>query len=517
MKRRRREFLSDIGSGMFVASIGSTLAIELGLTTARACEAAAPLNFGELEPLVCLMQETPVASIQRVLVDRIRQGMKLQELVIAGALANARSFGGQDYNGYHTFMALAPALEMSKQLPAAESPLPVLKVLYRNTNRIQECGGRKSEVLHEMHAGELSNTQPDGHALQAATRQADFDAAEAVFAGIARGPANEAFNHLQFAIQDEVDVHRTVLAWRAWKMTGIAGEKHAHTLLRQSVRFCVDSEKSMRLHGRSPSGIRELLPALLDNLGLLHRKPGNRIASDSELQELSHVVFTGSREQAARAVGSALADGMSIESVGEALSLAANHLLLFDPGRSEQQSSIDKPKGSVHGASVGVHACDSANAWRNIARVSDARNQFASLLVGAYHTAGQSGPLDSKELPYAAAADASNVPDENLLQRLNEAIRSQDQLAASAIAYRYLKSNQDPARIFQALLQFAVSEEGALHAEKFYRTVMEEFETTRPSMRWRHLVALARVSASEFGFPAAGLLEAKSLLDERPV
>ena len=512
MKRHRREFLADIGSGMFVASIGSTLAIELGLTTARACEAEAPLNFGGLEPLVSLMQDTPSASIQRVLVDRIRQGVNLQELVIAGALANARSFGGQDYNGYHTFMALAPALEMSKQLPAAERPLPVLKVLYRNTNRIQECGGRKSEVLHELHVDESDASRPDGHALQAATRHADFDEAERVFARIARGPANEAFNHLQFAIQDEVDVHRTVLAWRAWKMIGIAGETHAHTLLRQSVRYCVDSEKSMQSRGRSPSGIRELLPALLNDLGLLQRKPGNQTASDAELLELSHIVFTGSRDEAARAVASALAGGMSVASVGEALSLAANHLLLFDPGRNEQQASIDKPKGSVHGASVGVHACDSANAWRNIARVSDARNQFASLIVGAYHTAGQSGPLGSAELSYTTAAEALTVPDEKLLQNLDEAIRGNDQMAASALAYRYLKSNLDPALAFQSLLQFAVSEEGALHAEKFYRTVMEEFETTRPSVRWRHVVALARVSASEYGFPAAGLSEAKALL-----
>ena len=512
MKPQRREFLAGIGSGMFVASIGSTLAIDLGLTTARACEADAPLNFGRLEPLVSLMQDTPVASIQRVLVDRIGKGVSLQELVIAGALANARSFGGQDYNGYHTFMALAPALEMSKQLSTAESPLPILKVLYRNTNRIQEHGGRKSEVLHELHVDEPLGPRPDGPALQTATRHADFDEAEGVFARIANGPANEAFNHLQFAIQDEVDVHRTVLAWRSWKMTEIAGVAHAHTLLRQSVRYCVDTEQSMRSKSRSPSGIRELLPVLLDNHGLLHRKPGSRTASDVELQELSQVVFTGSREQAARAVASALADGMSIESVGEALSLAANHLLLFDPGRNEQQSSVDKPKGSVHGASVGVHACDSANAWRNIARVSDARNQYASMIVGAYHTAGQSGPAGSKELSYVAAAEALSIPDENVLRQLDESIRGQDQLAASALAYRYLKSNRDPAQAFQNLLQFAVSEEGALHAEKFYRTVLEEFETTRPSLRWRHVVALARVSASEYGFPAAGLTEARQLL-----
>src|SRR5213082_3520619 len=51
------------------------------------------------------------------------------------ALANARTFGGEDYVGFHTMMALAPAVHMSAELPEALRPLPVLKVLYRNTNR----------------------------------------------------------------------------------------------------------------------------------------------------------------------------------------------------------------------------------------------------------------------------------------------------------------------------------------------------------------------------------------------
>ena len=226
-----------------------------------------------------------------------------------------------------------------------------------------------------------------------------------------------------------------------------------------------------------------------------------------------YVAIAGRALQGAGAISSvamALAEGFSTEAVGEAMALASARLVLRDPGRTRDE--VGKPKGSIHGASVGVHASDSANAWRNIARASSVRNQIASMIVGAYHTAGQSGSVDSKELPYVAAADSLNASDENLHQRLNDAIRSQDQLAASASAYRYLKSNKDPTPIFQTLLQFAVSEEGSLHAEKFYRTVIEEFETTRPSFRWRHAVALARVSASEFGFPAAGLMEAKSLL-----
>ena len=47
---------------------------------------------------------------------------------------------------------------------------------------------------------------------------------------------------------------------------------------------------------------------------------------------------------------------------------------------------------------------------------------------------------------------------------------------------------------------------------KYYRTVREEFTSTRPAFRWRQLVALARVTASECGRPAPGVAQAKELL-----
>ena len=45
-----------------------------------------------------------------------------------------------------------------------------------------------------------------------------------------------------------------------------------------------------------------------------------------------------------------------------------------------------------------------------------------------------------------------------------------------------------------------------------YRTVTEEFATTRPAFRWRQLIALARVTASEHGRPAPGVAEAREML-----
>ncbi|MBM83869.1 MAG: hypothetical protein CMJ78_25215 [Planctomycetaceae bacterium] len=72
---------------------------------------------------------------------------------------------------------------------------------------------------------------------------------------------------------------------------------------------------------------------------------------------------------------------------------------------------------------------------------------------------------------------------------------------------------EHPARpVFDLLLQFAVSQDGALHAEKYYQTVTEEFATRRTAFRWNHLVGLARVTASEFGWPAPGHEAATELL-----
>ena len=136
----RRVFLADVGKGMMVASLGATVASELGLSPVMAGEFEDRLTFGRLEPLVSLMQDTPAAELQPILVEKLKAGTSLKTLIAAGALANSRTFGGTDYTGYHAMMALTPAYEMSQQLPTSRAALPVLKVLYRNSERIQAVG-----------------------------------------------------------------------------------------------------------------------------------------------------------------------------------------------------------------------------------------------------------------------------------------------------------------------------------------------------------------------------------------
>jgi hypothetical protein len=511
MTRSRREFLADVGKGMLIASVGPALAAELGVSPLFAGEGSDRLSFGSIEPLVGLMQDTPADKLLPIVVEKLNSGTELRTIVAAAALANARTFGGHDYDGYHSFMALMPAYQMAQESPADRKALPVLKVLHRNTRFMQRSGGSKHEALHALEHISLPEKIAKNDALSDAVHRGDQVAAERVITTLADSSVEDAFNDLQLIIQDDINVHRVVLSWRAWATLELTGKEQAATLLRQSVLFCLDSEKDLISKKRAVPGVRSTLAKLLDQYHLLGRKPGDKKGDDAWIEKLCQSIYAGNRDQAAEAAAAAIADGFSTEDIGEAISLAANRLVLRDPGRTRAEDG--KPLGSVHGASVGVHASDSANAWRNIARVSNQRNTIASLIVGAYHTAGQAGSAGAPPYPQAAHLEQVKAKDAaGLLAEAEAAIKSRDQAHACAAVYRYGELGQSPRPVLDLMLKFATSEDGALHAEKYYRTVCEEFSSTRPAYRWRHIAALARVTASEYGFPAPGYADACRLL-----
>lgn len=499
---------------MFIASIGGAAANDLGFSTAFADEGEDPataLNFGELEPLASLMQDTPAPKLQQLLVEKLSSGeADLKKLISAGALANARVFGGDDYDGYHCMMALAPALEMAAEMPEGEKPLPVLKVLYRNAARMQFVQRKKNhQDLKPVEPAKLPADANVAELLRQATRGKNVAEGEAILAAIANRSPRAAYDALQYAVQDRPNVHGVALAHRAWEMVELIGEEHAHTLLRQSVHFS------------SRSGFDQGLQRVLERrLNVLDGKSaGEKEGDDAWIAELANVIFTSSRAEAAEATGQALIEGFSPEAVGEAISLAANEIILR------------QMENRVHGDSRGVHSSDAANAWRNIARVTNDRNRMASLIVAAYHVGGAGqkvivgqnagSPLSTEADPFALFRDrAEETSPRQLLEETAAAIESNDNVQAAAAILAYQKTQADSRPVFDLLLKYAVSEDGRLHAEKFYRTVTEEFAATRPAYRWRQLVALARVSASCYGLNrqdlpggrAPGYEEARQLL-----
>ena len=512
----RRQFLAHVGHGMLVAGVGYTAAHELGLTTAWAEESATKrLLFGPQERLVALMQETAPDRLLPQLVNMIGAGTDLRELVGAAALANARAFGGQDYVGFHTFMALMPAYRMSLALPSERRALPVLKVLYRNAERLQESGRANKDTLPAVHSTDGGFPSSLSDALREAVHQRDLAAAERIFAASAGRSAEGAWNDLLPVVQEAPEVHRIVLAHRAWDMAGLVGIEHAQTMLRQSLHYCWKGEEH---RAGNFVDVGALLARIFDEHKLDGRELGRREADDAWVAAMVDTLFTTTPEQAANAIGAALAERISPDAVSEAISLAANQLVLRDAGRPPEWVRPNKPVGSVHGDSIGVHASDSANAWRHIARVSNARNAAASLILAGWQVArdriSRGGQFKAwQPRPHADQLAAVTTKDPTkLLAEIDGTIREQNQERVCALVHHFLALGHSEQPVFDLLLGYSTSEDGALHAEKYFWTVSDEFNLTRSAFRNRQLVALARVVASEYGTPAPGYEEACGLL-----
>jgi hypothetical protein len=506
----RREFLRGVGGTLGSAALGYALAEQLGFAEAMFRAERERLRFGALDPLVDLMQATPADALMPLLVEKLKQGAPLSDLVAAGALANARAYGGTNYNGYHALMAMMPSYEMASQMPKPYSALPVLKVLHRNARFFQESGRAKEDALEPLDAtGDASATADASPALVSSVRAGDLPRAEQSLAALETRSRPTAYEELQTVVRDDMNVHRIVLAWRSYDLLRLTGDEQSTTMLRQSVRFCIDEDTQRAKHGQPENPIKDLLPRLMKDRGLETRERGTRAADPAWIEKLATTIFGSERAAAAEATAAALAEGYHPEDVGAAMSLAATRLLLNDPGLKEAQPG--KPVGSVHGASVGVHASDAANAWRHVARIGSARNAHASLIAGAFHTAGQFSHVGAEANDHDAEPCAKEEP-KALLAEIDARIRGRDQKGACQAARRYTSLGHPPGDLFALCLEFAVSEDGALHAEKYFRTAEEEHAKARDPHKALYLVALTRVMASHFGFPAPGNEETRKLL-----
>src|SRR5438132_5067424 len=165
----RREFLQEVSGGMLAVLVGPGLAAELGFAAEDGKDDRAKTPAG-LARISHLIQQTPTEALLPALHAELKNGVTLKELIAAGALANARAFGGQDYNGYHSFMALCPSYAMAMALPEKERPLPILKVLYRTSTHIHGSRCAHEDRLGKVEPIKLDDKASPGEQMRAATR-----------------------------------------------------------------------------------------------------------------------------------------------------------------------------------------------------------------------------------------------------------------------------------------------------------------------------------------------------------
>ncbi|MBC7821212.1 MAG: hypothetical protein IAG10_30365 [Planctomycetaceae bacterium] len=173
-------------------------------------------------------------------------------------------------------------------------------------------------------------------------------------------------------------------------------------------------------------------------------------------------------------------------------------MLVLRQGVLAHRKGIDRWR--THGDSAGVHSSDATNAFRNMARNTDTRHAVAGLIVAAYNSVIL-GTFQEDAYPLDEHRKAIKAEDAaGLLAECEDAVKANDQGRASAAIQIYGEKGYPVDGVFQTLIKYTISEDGRLHGEKFFHTVGEEYRTTRPAFRWRQITALARVTASSYGY-----------------
>ena len=157
-------------------------------------------------------------------------------------------------------------------------------------------------------------------------------------------------------VDDATEVHRVVLVSRAWDLINFVGAERAHTMLRQSVHYCVKAEENPN-HAKYNQPLRELLPKLLDQHKLIGTKPGTkngrrRVGGEVRRTRSSRPPRPRPPKRSPRR----WPRGSSAEADRRGAVAGREPTRAPRPGPAEGvDRRPNKPVGSVHGDSVGVH------------------------------------------------------------------------------------------------------------------------------------------------------------------
>ena len=96
-------------------------------------------------------------------------------------------------------------------------------MIYRNAQQIQQYGGASRKTLAALHAAEHGAIPRIDLRIRDASRAADMQEVEVLFGSLSSGPTDEAFEAILPTIADDVNVHRFVLAHRAYGLANLLG------------------------------------------------------------------------------------------------------------------------------------------------------------------------------------------------------------------------------------------------------------------------------------------------------
>jgi hypothetical protein len=459
-----------------------------------------------IEPLVQFIEDTDPSEVVHGTLARLRAGVAPQTMLTASALAVTRSSDlppGHHGGPLHPLAGLHAVSHLVERLEGEQRFVPVLQHVALANKHIHHPAMGPYSLL-EFEPVDEGGVEATKEAFLAAVNRGEYNKADHYFLWLwEHVPPIEAFDLLMtVAIPKNVlDDHYFIFPAFTWRALESVGQEYLPILMRPAVRYVT----------RYPiaPGVPEI-EALIEEHQLLTRVTRQQSGAD-ETAVIGRVgeaigrcdVFTDIPVLLAQA----LADGLSLEGAGEALSIGAAGLFLR----------------SLTGNPMDVHLHTSANLRRYLIGLDGLSLKNKLLVLLLWHTGPEIRSTARRMVPApqpapdAVAALPYRTQDE-LLEAITESIYHQPptdwatvtnlgQLRAVPevretvnLAQQYVQCGYDATALITRLAEIVCHDNFTeMHAFKHHQAIVEEFYATREPWRWMHLVSGAQAAAISFG------------------
>jgi len=460
----------------------------------------------EIEPLVQFIEDTDPSEIVNRTLEKLRAGVSTQTMLTASALAVTRSSDlppGHHGGPLHPLAGFHAVSHLVERLEGEQRFVPVLQHVALANKHIHHPGMGPYSLL-EFEPVDEGGVEETKSAFLAAVNRGEYNKADHYFLWLwEHVPPIEAFDLLMtVAIPKNVlDDHYFIFPAFTWRALESIGHEYLPILMRPAVRYVT----------RYPiaPGVPEI-EALIEEHQLLTRVTRQQSGAD----ETAVIGRVG--EEIGRCdvyadipvlLAKALADGLSLEGAGEALSIGAAGLFLR----------------SLTGNPMDVHLHTSANLRRYLIHLDGLSLHNKLLVLLLWHTGPEIRSTQRRMVPApqpdpdAVAALPYRTQDE-LLEAITESIYHQPPIDWDAVtnlgqlravpevketvnlAQQYVQSGYDATALITRLAEIVCHDNFTeMHAFKHHQAIVEEFYATREPWRWLHLVSGAQAAAISFG------------------
>jgi hypothetical protein len=460
-----------------------------------------------IEPLVQFVEDTPPERIVAEAHARLAAGTPVKDMLLAGALAVVRSSDlppGHHGGPLHPLAGLHAVRHIAARLPGEYAMLPVIQNVAVANKHIHSPAMGPYLLADAQPVSEKDSVEATLAAFRDAASRGVYNACDHYFLYLLErcSPMQVLELLLEVGVpKNQLDDHYFLFPVFTWRALEYFGWEYARYIGRAPVRYITRPTIPV-----SPHEVNELI----DRHRLLERDLRAATGEDetSAIAALAgEIGRVNDFAEIPPMLAHALAGGLSLEGTGEALSVGGSTLFL----RSQTGNPMD------------VHINTGANTRRYLLAQPDLspRIKLQALLVW------NTGP-EVRMAQRMLAPDVQPEPDrvaalpghtqaelldeiESLIGRLpvGERLpaanlstwRSTDEVKqAAALAQQYADRGYAPGPLITLLGRIACRDNFTeMHALKHHQATYEEFHATRPSLRWRHLVAAVQAAAISHG------------------